>query len=130
MDIKIEPHKEKKGVFTVTPFGAIDSDTHQSFRDQLQPVLTQNPKIILVDLQNVDTITSAGLGVLFSIKKQLIAGHGELLFCNLKPQIAKLFEIVKTLPRETVFHSIEEADAYFLKVMEDERRKHESKPKN
>ena len=130
MRVQIAAHQEKKGFFTVTPYGDIDSDTHHSFREELNPVLEQSPKIILLDLSHVDAITSAGLGVLFSIKKQMVAHHGELLFCNLKPQIIKLFEIVKTLPREHVFTSIDEADAYFARAMTEEIKRQNQRKKS
>ncbi len=127
MQVNIEPQKSRPGCFTIIPYGSIDSETHHEFREQINKVLSQNPKIILMDMRHVDTITSAGLGVLFSIKKLLISNHGELLFCNLQPQISKLFEIVKTLPRDTVFKSIEEADAYFMKIMKEEILKEQAR---
>jgi hypothetical protein len=39
------------------------------------------------------------------------------LFCNLKPQIRRLFEIVNALPKETLFKNTEEADAYLYRMM-------------
>lgn len=128
MDVKISANKEKNGYFTVTPHGSIDADTHQAFKEKMDELLNdKNTKMVLVDLANVDYISSAGLGVLFSVKKALIANKGELLFCNLKPQIAKLFEIVKALPRETVFRSVEEADKYFYSIMNAEIRRQDKK---
>lgn len=127
MQVTIEPQKNRPGCFTIMPFGSIDSETHHEFREKLSHTLEQNPKIILIDMTHVDTVTSAGLGVLFSIKKILMTNHGELLFCNLQPQIAKLFEIVKTLPKDTVFKSIEEADAYFMKIMREEILKEQAR---
>jgi hypothetical protein len=35
----------------------------------------------------------------------------------LKPQIKRLFEIVNALPKETLFKSVEEADAYLYRMM-------------
>ncbi len=128
MDVKIAANKDKPGYFTVTPHGSIDADTHQEFKEKMDSLLNdKNTRMVLVDLANVDYISSAGLGVLFSVKKTLIANKGELLFCNLKPQISKLFEIVKALPKETVFRSVEEADKYFYSIMNEEIRRRETK---
>ncbi len=120
MDVDILPDKEKEGYFRIVPHGPIDSDTYVEFRDKAAPILSKTTKVVLLDLRAVDYISSAGLGVLFTIKKQLMQNGGELLFCNLKPQIKRLFEVVKALPKETIFESIQEADVYFYKIMNEE----------
>ncbi len=117
MRVDVSAIKEKPGYFTVTPHGSIDSESHGEFRTKVEPILVKTTKGIVVDLQKVDYISSAGLGVLFSIKKFLMEDKNELLFCNLKPQIVRLFEIVKALPKETIFTSLKEADQYFYKEM-------------
>ena len=117
MNVKINPHAEKPGYFTVVPYGPIDSDTYIAFKDKITPLLNDTTKTVLLDLANVEYISSAGLGVLFTMKKHLKQNSGELLFCNLKPQIKRLFEIANALPKETIFRNTEEADAYFYKMM-------------
>ena len=117
MHIKVDSDVDKPGYFTVTPFGSIDSDTYVDFSDKIKPLLTPHAKSIVLDLANVDYISSAGLGVLFTMKKHLKKNGGDLLFCNLKPQIQRLFEIVNALPRETLFKNVEEADAYLYRMM-------------
>jgi anti-anti-sigma factor len=57
-------------------------------------------------------ISSAGLGVIFSAKKNLESHGGKIILANLKPQIKKVFDIVKALPREAIFESMQEVDAY------------------
>ena len=113
-------------MYTVTPHGPIDSDTYVSFNDKVQPLLVDSTKAIVLNLANVDYISSAGLGVLFTMKKFLKQKNGDLLFSNLKPQIKRLFEIVNALPSETLFASTEEADAYLYKMMQQEIDKQES----
>lgn len=117
MHVKVDASKDKPGFFILTPFGPIDSDTYLDFNDQVTPLLQSSTKGIVLDLSNVDYISSAGLGVLFTMKKFLKQYQGELLFTNLKPQIKKLFEIVNALPKETLFKNNEEADAYLYKMI-------------
>ena len=123
MHVKISSIKGKEGFYTVLPDGPIDSESHTEFKSKLNPILNKTTRGILLDLTNVDYISSAGLGVLFSVKKILIENGGELLFCGMKPQIKKLFEIVKALPKETVFTNAAEADKYFYAIMNDEIKK-------
>ena len=117
MNVKIHPNKDKEGFYTVVPVGPIDSDTYLDFSDRVTPLLVKTTKGIILDLSNVDYISSAGLGVLFTMKKFLKSNDGDLLFCNLKPQIKRIFEIVNALPKETLFKNAEEADAYLYKMM-------------
>lgn len=123
MKTEIKPNKKKKGYFTVVPHGPIDSDSHDSFRSSIEPILVKSTKGILVTLKNVDYISSAGFGVLFSIQNFLKKQNAELLFCDLKPQIKKLFEVMKVLPSQNIFHSTEEADAYLLNIVKEELKK-------
>lgn len=127
MQVQVMSNKDKEGFFTVVPFGSIDSDTHGDFRDKLAPLLVKSTKGILVDLQNIDYISSAGLGVLFSVKKYLTENKASFLFCNLKPQIKKLFDVVKVLPKDSIFTSVDEADKYFYSIMNQEIRKQTEK---
>jgi anti-sigma B factor antagonist len=121
--VKIQTDASKPGTMTITPFGPIDSDTYLDFEDKIKPALKPGIKGIVLDLANVEYISSAGLGVLFTMKKFLKQQGGELLFSNLKPQIVRLFEIVNALPKETLFKNTEEADAYLYKMMNLEREK-------
>lgn len=128
MNVDIRPDPAKAGFFIITPRGCIDSDTHGNFRDRIDSALAKTTRGIIIDMKNVDYVSSAGLGVFFTVKKLLAKNGGELLFCNLKPQIKRLFEVVKALPRESIFGSLEEADQYFYKIMNEEiERRNEEK---
>ena len=120
MNVRISPARDKAGYFIVRPIGPIDSDTYLDFNDKITPLLVLTTKGIILDLADVDYISSAGLGILFTLKKFLKDRSGDLLFCNLKPQIKRLFEIVNALPKETLFKNADEADAYLYKMMNEE----------
>ena len=57
------------------------------------------------------------------MKKHLRQRNGELVFCHLKPQIKRMFEIVNALPKETMFRDNAEADAYLYRMMNKETKK-------
>ena len=123
MHVEIKPNRKKKGYFTVVPHGPIDSDSHQGFREAVEHLLVKTTQGILIDLKSVDYISSAGFGVLFAMQNTLRKNKGELLFCNLKPQIKKLFDVMKALPSENIFSSIEETDSYLMNIVKDEIRR-------
>ena len=117
MHVKLVPHPERSGHFTLTPYGPIDSDTYLDFREKIKSLFILATKGVVIDLENVEYISSAGLGVLFTLKKHCKQNGGDLIFCNLKPQIKRLFEIVNALPKETLFKDAAEADAYLYRMM-------------
>ena len=121
MHVRIVPNEDRPDAVTVTPYGPVDSDTYLDFSDKVTPLLTKTVKAIVLDLANVDYISSAGLGVLFTMKKHLKQNGGDLLFVNIKPQIKRIFEIVNALPKETLFKTTEEADAYLYRMMNKEK---------
>ncbi len=123
MRVKITAIKNKKGFFKVLPYKSIDSDTHDDFREKIKPLLVKSTKHIVLDLEKTDYISSAGLGVIFLIKKTLATSGGRLIIYHPKPHIHRLFEAVKHMLKDTLYHSIEEADAYLDQVMKTELTK-------
>lgn len=123
MRVEIDSQRAAEGYRKVTPHGSIDAQTAPEFEAAVAPLMIPSTRIVLLDLGAVDYISSAGLQVLFAMKKQLVANGGDLLFCHLKPQITKLFQIVNALPKESVFATFEEADKYFYSIMNQEIRR-------
>ena len=82
-------------------------------------------RVLILDMSDLDYISSAGVRVVFKAKKGLKSSGGELMMVNLKPHIRKVFEIINALPSISVFKDIKEADAYLdtmqKKEMEKER---------
>ena len=130
MHVKISPNNDREGFYTLVPFGPISSDTYLAFSEVVTPLLIPTTRGIILDLENVDYISSAGLGVLFTMKKFLKKNGGDLLFCNLKPQIVRLFEIVNALPKETLFKDAEEADAYLYRMTHEKLNRNDEGKKN
>ena len=127
MRVKITTKPGQEGYFIVTPHGSIDSDTYQEFQNSITSILVASTKGICMDLAGVDYISSAGLGVFFNVNKVMARNNGSLIFSNLKPQIKRLFEIVKALPPEILFENAAEADAYFYKMMNEEIERQKEK---
>jgi anti-sigma B factor antagonist len=123
MRIDIGPYGSTNGFYTITPHGPIDSTTYVELQTKTNLLLKEGTLGIVADLAHVDYISSAGLGVLFTLKKWLKSKGGDLYFLNVQPKIKKLFEIVKALPAETLFESYEEADKYFYRMLNDGKEK-------
>ena len=114
---------ENKSVARVSLAGALNTDTAPGFDQELQKVVAQGLDLTVLDMKELDYISSAGLRVIFKAAKQSKAAGNRLAAANRKPHIDKVFEILKALPDMAVFANDQELDDYLdsmqKKVRED-----------
>lgn len=120
MPLEVRLGERENGVFVIAPVGSVDSNTYGDLDKQADLVLVKKPKVIVLDMAGVEYMSSAGVRVVFRIKKALGSIGGSLTMVNLKPQIKKVFDIINALPELNVFRSIEELDAYLDKMQKKE----------
>jgi len=118
VDIKIT--EKEKGIFVISPSGAIDSDTYFVFEKEVDSVLAKKPKTVVVDMKEVNYISSAGLGVIFKAKKSLKQAGSNLCIVNLTPSLKKVFDIINALPPQDIFASVEELDNYLDRMQRED----------
>lgn len=92
--------------------GALNTDTAPEFEQQLQSVLDEGHELTVLDMKELDYISSAGLRVIFKAAKQAKNAGNRLAAANRKPHIDKVFEILKALPDMAVFANDQELDDY------------------
>jgi anti-anti-sigma factor len=109
---------EQKSVARLALAGALNSDTAPAFEGRLQEVVAQGMRLTVLDMKDLDYISSAGLRVIFKAAKQVQAAGNRLAAANRKPHIDKVFEILKALPDMAVFKDDEEMDAYLDSIQE------------
>ena len=97
---------------TVKLTGSLDTATAPELERHLAPVLAGPVKQLVFDLAGLKFISSAGLRVFSSARKQLKERGGQTLFVNMQSQIQEVFEIMKALPGVAVFQNDAELDAY------------------
>lgn len=97
--------------------GALNTDTAPAFEQVLQQVIDAGHELTVLDMKDLDYISSAGLRVIFKAAKQTRAADRRLAAANRKPHIDKVFEILKALPDMAVFANDQELDEY-LAVMQ------------
>ncbi len=73
--------------------GRLDTQTSPDALQQLTRLIEEGETKILVNLEKVDYISSAGLRVLLVVAKQLKATDGELRICSLNEVVKEVFDI-------------------------------------
>jgi anti-sigma B factor antagonist len=90
MDIQTQEHKR---VVVVSVAGRIDSATAGEFEDTLNEFTQQGKNNIVLDLSDVDFISSAGLRVLVTARKAVKSSGGEIVFAESSEQVLETLEI-------------------------------------
>lgn len=103
---------EEQSVARIALNGALNTDTAPEFEKRLQDILAKGNRLNVLDMKELDYISSAGLRVIFKAAKQAKNAGNRLAAANRKPHIDKVFEILKALPDMAVFANDEELDAY------------------
>lgn len=100
------------GSTTVKLIGSLDTATAPELERQLIPVLAEGVKELVFDLAELKFVSSAGLRVFSSTRKQLRERGGQAAFIHMQPQIQEVFEIMKSLPGIAIFKDMNELDRY------------------
>ncbi len=103
--------KTKQGdVMVVTPHGwSSDLDTRMGFKDELLGLVDNGETAILVDMSDVDYLTSAGLGTLLSAARRLKEINGKFAVCSLGDNVMKVFEISGFTTIIDIYPSVDQA---------------------
>ncbi len=103
--------------------GPVDSDTYNELQEKLNEVIDDNTKAVILDMGGVDYISSAGIGVVMNVKKSLHQKNANFAMVNLRPQIKKVFDVMKILPVIDILDDIPEADKYIDQIIKEETGK-------
>ncbi|MCI0443348.1 STAS domain-containing protein [bacterium] len=116
MPLKVTVQDKGDGTFFVRPEGSIDANTFMTLQNEIDAILAKSPKVIIFNMMDVKYVSSAGVGVVLLAEQELQPKNGKVLMVNLQPQIKKVFDIVKALPEQQIFSSLEEMDRYLDEV--------------
>lgn len=115
----------KKGdcVYTVELKGSLDTETAPGLEEKLKEIIDEKTKAVIFDMNELDYISSAGIATVINTKKELKEKNASFAMLNLKPQIEKVFEVLKILPMFEIFDDMPEADKYIDQIIKEEIEK-------
>jgi anti-sigma B factor antagonist len=86
----IEEIKDEIKIFRLK--GRLDSNTSPELEDKLFQAISEGSKKIIVDFENIDYTSSAGLRVVFKASKTLEREDGRLILCSMHKYIREIFK--------------------------------------
>jgi anti-sigma B factor antagonist len=89
--------------------GYLDSTTFPQLQEHLNNLLKQGSHYYLLDLENLDYISSAGLGVLMGILREVREKDGDLKIFNMSEKIERVFYLLGFSRLMKVYQTEEEA---------------------
>lgn len=112
MKLSVTSKQKMDGVYIIAPSGRLDTSTYQTLEDRVDVVLEERPHTLVFDMEMVDYISSMGVRVIAKAQKAMKTYQGKVILLNLQPQIQKVFDIIKALPAQQVFSTMDELDDY------------------
>ena len=85
--------KETDGILTGVLSGYIDTATSEQVGQEMEPLLKQAKRAIEIDCSKLEYISSSGLRLLLSLRKQVAADGGSLVIRNINDEIRKVFTL-------------------------------------
>jgi len=95
------------------PVGILDGTQSEEFKQNLNDLIAQGAKIILIDFQEVTFMDSSGLGTLVISLKNARAADVQLYICSINEQIKMLFELTSMDRALEIFANREEFEQKF-----------------
>ena len=105
--------RELKRVNIITPSGRIDSGAAPDFEKALQSLLNAGRHQIVVELADVDYMSSAGLRALVSALKAAKKGGGDLVIARPSARVHEVIELAGLTSIFTVYDDVVEAVGAF-----------------
>jgi anti-sigma B factor antagonist len=90
MDITETKH-DQYSVFKLN--GRLDSNTAMGFEQKLFECIENGTQRLILDFQELDYISSAGLRVILKATKSLKSADGKLVLCAMQDYVKEVFEI-------------------------------------
>lgn len=73
--------------------GNLDTNTSPDAENEINGLIEAGAQKLLVNFENLDYISSAGLRILLATAKKLKAGQGDLKICCLNETVQEVFDI-------------------------------------
>ena len=118
MPLEITITDEPKNGKRISLAGSLDTDTAPQLEARIDESIDSSVTTLILDMKDLEFLSSAGLGVIFMTMKELNSRQGKIILINLQPQIQRVFDIIKALDGMSIFKDREEMDAYLAAIQQ------------
>ena len=109
VDIQIETVESHADIVMVYIRGPLDTVAAYEFHEKMDNLINNGLYKFIINLKELDYISSAGIGVFPGMALELQKHQGGIVFINVSGKIYKLFEMIGLTVIFTVKETLEEA---------------------
>ncbi|MGD2011374.1 MAG: STAS domain-containing protein [Desulfobacterales bacterium] len=103
----IENQKEGISIFKLN--GRLDSNTSPALEKKLVSAIENGTRNMVIDFENLDYISSAGLRIILKTTKDLKRTEGNIVLCAMQDYVREVFEIAGFDTFLPIFSTVDEA---------------------
>jgi anti-anti-sigma factor len=89
--------------------GKLDATTAKTFEDRILGVINSGTQRLVVDLSQLDYVSSSGLRVFIIAAKRLQTVDGKIVLCSMKDHVRHVFDLAGFSSMLSIYGSREEA---------------------
>jgi len=89
--------------------GRLDAVTSPKLEEQLSAILNENTQQVILQLDKLEFVASAGLRVFLAFAKKVKKADGKLAFCELSNEVLDVFQITGFTDIFSILPTCEEA---------------------
>ena len=96
-------------IVTLSLSGKLDTTTAKTFEAKILAQIESGDRRFVIDLAQLEYVSSAGLRVFILAAKRLNSANGKIVLCSLKDPVKEVFDIAGFLPVFSIYGSHDEA---------------------
>ena len=89
--------------------GKLDATTAKTFEDRILGVINSGIQRLVVDLSQLDYVSSSGLRVIILAAKRLQTVGGKIVLCSMKDHVRQVFDLAGFSSMLSIYGSRDEA---------------------
>lgn len=109
ISVSVSEHPKNKSITLLSVKGFIDTTTAPEFEKKFLSVLNDKKFKLVVDLKDVNYISSAGWGIFVSEIKRIRTQKGDLVLSGMNPEVSEVFELLEFNTILKAFPNVEAA---------------------
>ena len=112
LNLSVTAKEERSGLFIIHPVGSINTITYPILKKKIDWILESRPKIILIDMKQVNYVNLRGLRVILKTIIKMNLRSGKVYLTNLQPEIKEMVEVMNDALPEWFFGSRKQLEIY------------------
>ena len=101
--------ERRENILILRVVGRLDASTSKALEEKLLPLIASGQGQLVIDLSQLDYVSSSGLRVFLLAAKRMENAKGKMVLCSLKDTVKQVFDIAGFSSILTLAGSTEEA---------------------